>query len=132
MVAAMQALGARADRIRVALGPSIGSCCFEVGPEVVAAFRDALGDVPGLVVAGPHKDHFRDALGDVPGLVVAGPHKDHVDLRVATRAILERAGVAPDHIDDRPPCTRCEPERFFSYRRDGRAGGIHMSFIGLV
>jgi hypothetical protein len=112
MVAELQALGARADRIRVALGPSIGPCCFEVGPEVVAAFRDALGDVPGLVVA--------------------GPHKDHIDLRVATRAILERAGVAPDHIDDRPPCTRCEPERFFSYRRDGRAGGIHMSFIGLV
>jgi YfiH family protein len=112
MVAAMQALGARPDRIRVALGPSIGPCCFEVGPEVVAAFRDALGDVPGLVVA--------------------GPHKDHIDLRVATRAILERAGVAPAHIDDRPPCTRCEPDRFFSYRRDGRAGGIHMSFIGLV
>jgi YfiH family protein len=112
MVAAMQALGARADRIRVALGPSIGPCCFEVGPEVVAAFSGALGDVPGLVVA--------------------GPHKDHVDLRVASRTILERAGVAPDHIDDRPPCTRCEPERFFSYRRDGRAGGIHMSFIGLV
>jgi hypothetical protein len=112
MVAAMQALGARADRIRVALGPSIGPCCFEVGPEVVAAFRDALGDVPGLIVA--------------------GPHKDHIDLRVASRVILERAGVAPDHIDDRPPCTRCEPERFFSYRRDGRAGGIHMSFIGLV
>ena len=100
------------DRIRVALGPSIGPCCFEVGPEVVAAFRDALGEVPGLVVA--------------------GPHKDHIDLRVATRTILERAGVAPDHIDDRPPCTRCEPERFFSYRRDDRAGGIHMSFIGLV
>jgi YfiH family protein len=112
MVAAMQALGAQADRIRVALGPSIGPCCFEVGPEVVAAFRDALGDVPGLVVA--------------------GPHKDHIDLRVATRTILERAGVAPHHIDDRPPCTRCESERFFSYRRDGRAGGIHMSFIGLV
>lgn len=112
IVAAMQALGARSDRIRVALGPSIGPCCFEVGPEVVAAFRDALGDVPGLVVA--------------------GPHKDHIDLRVASRTILERAGVAPDHIDDRPPCTRCEPERFFSYRRDGRAGGIHMSFIGLI
>jgi polyphenol oxidase len=112
MVAAMQALGACPDRIRVALGPSIGPCCFEVGPEVVAAFRDALGEVPGLVVA--------------------GPHKDHIDLRVATRTILERAGVAPAHIDDRPPCTRCEPDRYFSYRRDGRAGGIHMSFIGLV
>jgi len=30
------------------------------------------------------------------------------------------------------PCTRCEPERFFSYRRDGQAGGMHMAFIGLT
>jgi YfiH family protein len=112
MIARIAALGARPERIRVALGPSIGPCCFEVGPEVIAAFRDALGDVPGLVVA--------------------GPRKDHLDLRVATREILERAGVAPAHIDDRPPCTRCEPERFFSYRRDGQDGGVHMAFIGLV
>jgi len=104
--------GARADRIRVALGPSIGPCCFEVGPEVVAAFRDALGDVPGMVVA--------------------GPHKDHIDLRVATRRVLERAGVRAESIDDHPPCTRCEGERFFSYRRDGKAGGIHMAFIAMT
>jgi len=112
MVARMQALGARPERIRVALGPSIGPCCFEVGPEVVAAFRDALGELPGLVVA--------------------GPRKHHIDLRVATRAMLERAGVAPEHIDDQPPCTRCEAARFFSYRRDGKEGGMHMAFIAMV
>lgn len=109
VVARMVELGARADRVRVALGPSIGPCCFEVGPEVVA--------------------QFRAELGDVPGLVVAGPRKDHVDLRVATRALLERAGVRAEHIDDRPPCTRCEGERFFSYRRDGKDGGVHMAYI---
>ena len=48
------------------------------------------------------------------------------------RAMLERAGVPGDQIDDRPPCTRCEAERFFSYRRDGREGGVHMGFIGLL
>src|SRR6185436_12657422 len=95
VVARMHQLGARVDRVRVALGPSIGPCCFEVGPEVVAAFRAAFGELPDMVVA--------------------GPRKDHVDLRVATRAVLERAGVRPDAIDDRPPCTRCEAERFFSY-----------------
>jgi hypothetical protein len=94
----------------VALGPSIGACCFEVGPEVVA--------------------EFRAKLGDLPGLVVRGPNKDHLDLRVAMRAILEGAGVLPQHIDNAPPCTRCD-ERFFSYRRDGRDGGMHMAFIGL-
>ena len=65
-------------------------------------------------------------------MVVAGPRKDHIDLRVATRAVLERAGVRAAAIADRPPCTRCEAERFFSYRRDGQAGGMHMAFIGLT
>jgi len=112
VIAHMTELGARPDRLRVALGPSIGPCCFEVGPEVVA--------------------EFRAAFGELPGLVVAGPNKDHIDLRIATRAVLERAGVRPDAIDDRPPCTRCEGDRFFSYRRDGKDGGVHMAFIGLV
>jgi hypothetical protein len=112
VVVRMQELGARPERIRAALGPSIGPCCFEVGAEVVAAFRAAFGDLPGMIVP--------------------GPHKDHVDLRVAMRAQLERAGLAPEHIDDRPPCTRCEPDRFFSYRRDGQGGGVHMGFIGLT
>jgi hypothetical protein len=110
-VARMIARGARADRIVAALGPSIGPCCFEVGPEVVAAFRAAFGETPGLVVP--------------------GPAKDHIDLRVAHRVSLERAGLAPAHIDASPPCTRCDPERFFSYRRDGADGGVHMGFIGL-
>ena len=116
--AAVNAVHAMADRfgsapgdVRVALGPSIGPCCFEVGPEVV--------------------DAFRAALPPIDGLVVAGPRKDHIDLRVATRALLERVGVRRQHIDDRPPCTRCDAERFFSFRRDGLEGGVHMGFIGV-
>jgi YfiH family protein len=109
VLARMTELGARAADVRVALGPSIGPCCFEVGPEVV--------------------DAFRAAFGDVPGMVVRGPNKDHIDLRVAMRASLERAGVAPEHIDAGPPCTKCLAARFFSYRRDGMEGGVHMGFI---
>jgi YfiH family protein len=103
--------GSRPEDVRVALGPSIGPCCFEVGPEVVAAFRDRLGSMPGLVVA--------------------GPKKDHIDLRVATRRLLEEEAVRAEHIDDRPPCTRCDEARFFSFRRDGQEGGVHMGFVGL-
>jgi YfiH family protein len=111
-VAAMTArFGARAADVRVALGPSIGPCCFEVGPEVVAAFREVLPEVAGLIVP--------------------GPRKEHIDLRRATRALLERAGVRPEHIDDQPPCTRCDGERFFSFRRDGLEGGVHMGFVGI-
>lgn len=112
VVRAMAArFGSRPGDVRVALGPSIGPCCFEVGPEVTQAFRAALGPVPGLVVP--------------------GPRKEHIDLRVATRVLLEREGVRPEHIDDRPPCTRCDEARFFSFRRDGQEGGVHMGFIGL-
>jgi YfiH family protein len=112
VLARMIERGARADRVRVALGPSIGPCCFEVGPEVVA--------------------QFRAAFGETPGMITAGPHKDHVDLRVALRAVLERAGVRGEHVDAAPPCTRCHPERFFSYRRDGTDGGVHMGFIAMT
>ena len=112
VVARMAELGARPEDVRVALGPSIGPCCFEVGPEVVA--------------------EFRAAFGELPGLVVAGPRKDHLDLRVATRSVLARAGVREEHVDADPPCTKCHPERFFSYRRDGKEGGVHMGFVGLT
>ncbi len=111
VVARMAELGARPGDVRVALGPSIGPCCFEVGPEVV--------------------DAFRSRFGDAPGLVVSGPAKEHVDLRVALRRALAEAGVRDEQIDATPPCTRCHPDRFFSYRRDGAKGGVHMGFIGL-
>jgi YfiH family protein len=103
--------GSRPADVRVALGPSIGPCCFEVGPEVVEAFEKALPRTAGLVIA--------------------GPKKPHVDLRVATRTFLEREGVRPEHIDDHPPCTRCHPESYFSFRRDGEEGGVHMGFVGV-
>jgi purine-nucleoside/S-methyl-5'-thioadenosine phosphorylase / adenosine deaminase len=110
VVERMGELGSRPQDVRVALGPSIGPCCFEVGPEVVEQFTAAF---PG-----------------VDDLVVRGPRRDHIDLRRAMRAVLEAAGVRAEHIDAAPPCTRCDP-RFFSYRRDGFEGGVHMAFIGL-
>jgi polyphenol oxidase len=113
VVARMRELGSRPQSIRAALGPSIGPCCFEVGDEVVAAFREA----------------FPEAAASA-ALVVPGPRKAHIDLRVAMRAQLEAEGLLPEHLDADPPCTRCNPERFFSYRRDGQDGGVHMGFIG--
>jgi YfiH family protein len=104
-------LAARPADVRVALGPSIGPCCFEVGPEVTT--------------------QFTASFPAISGLVVAGPRRDHIDLRRAIRVQLEAAGVRPEHVDDRPPCTRCHPERFFSYRRDGAQTGVHMGFIGI-
>ena len=88
---ALRALGA--SRIAAAIGPGAGPCCYEVGPEVHAAF---------------------------------GTSGRTIDLKALARERLEAAGVAEVH--DCGLCTICDPERFFSHRRDdgvtGRQAGI--------
>lgn len=77
-----------------AIGPGIGRCCFEVGPEVLERFA-------GL---GPE--------------VAAGRM---LDLAEVARRLLERAGVG--EVELAGLCTRCDPELFFSHRRDGDRAG---------
>lgn len=83
------------------LGPAIGSAAFEVGPEVRRAFvqRD-----PGTAPA------FSRALGD----------RWFADLHALARARLQACGV--EAVYGITACTYGDPERFFSYRRDGRTG----------
>jgi YfiH family protein len=76
-----------------AVGPGIGPCCYEVGAEVLAAFAE-LGD------------------GVADGRLL--------DLPEVARRLLRRAGV--ERIESEDICTRCEPELFFSHRRDGGPG----------
>ena len=93
--AAVEAVGGPAA---AALGPAIGPCHYEVGPEVVEAVERGIGS------AVTRRDGGRTFL-DLPGTLAA--HLGELGVRD-----LERAGE----------CTACEPERFFSHRRDGRTG----------
>ncbi len=81
-----------------AIGPGIGRCCYEVGPEVLAAFEGLDGVVSGRML----------------------------DLRAVARRLLEAAGVTK--IEDVDLCTSCRGDLFFSHRRDagvtGRQGGL--------
>jgi purine-nucleoside/S-methyl-5'-thioadenosine phosphorylase / adenosine deaminase len=87
------ALGA--GELMAVVGPGIGQCCYEVGEEVAGPFRDRFGD----------------------GVVVDG----QLDLGRAAERALEEAGVAS--VERTGHCTACEPELFFSHRRDrGRTG----------
>jgi polyphenol oxidase len=102
--------GARPGDLRVVLGPAIGPCCFEVGPEVAREFEAVMDGAAGADIVMPSPRG------------VAG--KWHVDLKAANRLLLARAGVAPEAIDATPDCTCHEPARFFSYRRDGETGQL--------
>ena len=82
-----------------AIGPGIGSCCYEVGSEVLERFA-GLGD------------------GVADGRML--------DLEEVAARLLDRAGVG--RVDRAGLCTSCERELFYSHRRDagvtGRQAGM--------
>jgi hypothetical protein len=93
-----RALAGFAAAPAAALGPCIGQCCYEVGPEVLGAFADLDGVADGRMLS----------------------------LRAVAEAELRAGGVsAAEHVD---LCTSCRPDLFFSHRRDdgvtGRQCGI--------
>ena len=85
--------------ITAVVGPGAGPCCYEVGDEVHAALAP---------------------------LGTAVRHGAHADLPAAAELRLRAAGVAEVLQSGR--CTICEPDRWFSHRRDagrtGRQAGI--------
>ena len=94
-------LGGR--RLAAAVGPGIGPCCYQVGEEVAAPFRAAFGG-----------DIVRDGK---------------LDLWTACERALRGAGCTDVQRTDR--CTACEPDAFFSHRRDeGRTG--RQGIVGYV
>ena len=98
--AAVAGLGSDPRELMAWIGPCIGPAAFEVGVEV----RDAF-DSPAT------------AACFSPG---AAPGKWLADLPALVAAALRRAGVTRVHASGQ--CTVSAPQRYFSYRRDGRTG----------
>lgn len=90
--------------VRAAIGPAARACCYEVGPEVVGAFREKF----------PRAEAFFTPTRDGRALA---------DIQLANREQLVEAGVPPGRIHTLPLCTICRPELFFSYRREKRLYG---------
>jgi purine-nucleoside/S-methyl-5'-thioadenosine phosphorylase / adenosine deaminase len=103
-VEALAELGAQAGEIDAWIGPSIGSCCYEVGGEVAAQFA---GDFAR-----------RDCAG-----------KFRLDLKAVNTAQLAAAGVPRARISVHPGCTKCGGDRYASFRRDGAAAGRMIAMI---
>ena len=104
-VAQMCALGAHPADIRAAIGPGIGACCFEVGPEVVSA-AEALLHAPLGALARPRADG-----------------KALLDLKGVNARRLVQLGVPAGQIAVSDACTMCRPDVFWSHRAtDGRRG----------
>lgn len=104
-VAAVQAAAEQSQApVTALIGPAIGPCCYEVGEQVVAAFR-RLGHTAA------------------PG---SGRYLDLVEI---VRRELVRAGVDRALIHATGLCTSCHPELFFSHRRDGERTGRQAGMV---
>jgi YfiH family protein len=94
--------GARAGQLHVAIGPSIGPCCYEVDEPVLREFGQAFGRRA--------REWFRPA------------REGHamLDLWTANEVQLAEAGVEPAQIENPRLCTACHTDLLYSYRKGHR------------
>ena len=92
--------------MKVAVGPSIGKCCFEVGDEVIDAFINEI----------PWSKCFISKHGE---------EKWNIDLKGIIKKTLMNSGVVEENIEISSICTKCCRDLFFSYRGDeGKTGSL--------
>ena len=109
-IEAMEARGAKREKMCFALGPSIGIDKFEVGDEVVEAAR-------------------RSLAGEEPPARLGPNGRMHLDLIGVIERQLTKLGVSPDRIERVGGCTFTDRALFFSHRRDRGITGRLMSAI---
>jgi YfiH family protein len=110
-VAAMEErFGSRPEDIQVAIGPGICQACYQVGEEVVA--RVVAAGLPDELAAPDDEGRWR------------------LDLTSANVLVLARSGVPERQILlAQAACTSCDPERFYSHRRDRGVTGRHWAAV---
>lgn len=105
--------GADPGKTIAAIGPCIGSCCYEVDDRFVSAVSAS--------------ECAEQCLGHISG----GDGRYHADLRMMDRDILISCGVPAENIYLSGFCTSCGNELFFSHRAGKGVRGLMMSGIML-
>lgn len=96
--------------IRTAIGPSIGTCCYEVDRSIAEKFQKLFPD---------HHVIHPNSRG-----------RYMLDLKESNRQIMIKAGILPEHISVTDFCTGCDTSRFFSHRKEQGRTGRMASWIG--
>ncbi len=93
------------DDILVTLGPSIHSCCYEVGEDLADIAQKSFGE----------------------NYIIKRDNRFYLDLQTLNFDQLKSVGVKEQNIEISPICTSCN-KNYFSYRRDGVTG----RFAGVI
>lgn len=103
----MVSLGAKPEKIKAAIGPSIDKCCFEVGLDVIFDVKSLLGSEAEKYYTKKENEKFM------------------LDLRGVVGRRLELLGVKPENIERVGGCTMCHPDRYWSHRyTNGERGSL--------
>jgi YfiH family protein len=98
--------GCNPNDLEIAIGPSIGKCCFEVGEEVYEQFASKMN----------WSKRFCKKTSD---------NKWHIDLKGIIKQSLLNSGVLNEKICIGQICTKCNKHIFFSHRGDnGKTGSL--------
>ena len=106
------AFGTRADDVHVVLGPAIGHCCYDVGEEVVDAWRQVAG-------------------ADADEALTTDDQRHRFSLTTANAVLLNRAGVRAANIEVSGVCTKCDGDHWFSHRGQGAQTGRFGAMISI-
>jgi YfiH family protein len=105
--------GSHPEDLLVAIGPSIGECCYEVDEAVMGPFRSSGWNWQG----------FSRPKGN---------GKWHLNLARANIEQMRDRGIREDRCCCICVCTRCNNDILFSYRAEGPGTGEQISFIQLL
>lgn len=128
--------GTRPRDLKVAIGPGIHDCCYEVGPEVRDQFESQFAYAAKLFREIEESDPVREKY---PMLFLTArapghsdlPKKIFLDLVEANRQQLLSVGVLAKNIEASPFCTNCRTDLLFSYRAEKGKTGRMMAVAGI-
>jgi len=108
----VEQFGADVSHMHVAIGPSIGLCCYEVDAQVISPLRTGYPDWLGV-------------------LQETKTGKGMLDIKKLIWHQILASGIPEHQVERIEHCTRCREDLFFSYRREGKVNGTMMSGIML-
>lgn len=112
---AMRARSWEIEASEVAIGPCLSLAGFEVGPEVIEAFRQGAFRMQDAEFAFASSKGQRDRW--------------QLDLAMLAALQLARYGFRPEQLHIIRTCTKIESDRWYSYRREGQGVGRNWSWI---
>lgn len=100
--------GSKTENILVGIGPSIGSCCYNVSQDLYEKFS-------------PKKNEGKTR-----------DNKFYLDLKMINKNQAIESGIGKKNIEVMDMCTSCMNDKFFSYRKEGEPSGRFSCFLKII